>query len=66
MKTIDRRIMRLEVRLRPRAEDLSDARAVGEMLIAGEWERALQVLKHQDASLVKDWQKRGAGPTDRR
>ncbi len=26
------------------------------MLIAGEWQRALQALEHQDTQLVKEWQ----------
>jgi hypothetical protein len=57
MKTIDRRILRLEVRLRPLADDLSETRALGEMLLAGEWQRALQFLEHQDAGIVREWQK---------
>lgn len=57
MKVIDRRIMRLEVRLRPLADDLSEERALGEMLVAGEWQRALQFLEHHDIRIVREWQK---------
>jgi hypothetical protein len=57
MKVIDRRILRLEVRLRPIADDLSEERALGEMLLAGEWQRALQFLENQDDGILRDWQK---------
>jgi len=59
MTTIDRRLIRLELRLLPSPEDLSEERAIGEMLIAGEWQRVLRVLEHQDTGLVKEWQSKG-------
>src|SRR4051794_17451073 len=59
MRTIDRRLVKLELRLLPSFEDLTEERAIVEMLIAGECQMVLQVLEHQDTRLVKEWQSKG-------